>query len=46
MVAVDAYGYENLLQRDLAKLEYIHKAHARGLGNMNWRETAWKETQV
>ncbi len=43
MVAVDAYGYEHLLERDLAELTYLHKAHARGLGNMNWKETSYKE---
>jgi uncharacterized protein (DUF362 family) len=44
MVAVDSYGYVNLLGRNIDELTYIHKAHARKLGNMNWRETAWKET--
>lgn len=46
MVAVDACGYEMLLERDPAELTYIHKAHDRGLGNMKWRETAWRETQT
>lgn len=46
MVAVDAYGYTHLLERDLANLTYIHKAHERGLGNMNWKETSYKEVTV
>lgn len=46
MVAVDAYGYEHLLERDLAELTYIHKAHDRGLGNKNWKETVYKEVQA
>ena len=43
MVAVDAYGYSHLLERDLDELTYIHKAHDRGLGNKNWKETIYKE---
>lgn len=46
MVSVDAYGYTHLLGRDLAELTYIHKAHARGLGNKNWQETLYKEVQA
>ena len=46
MVAVDSYGYTNLLERDVANLDYLHKAHERGLGNMNWKESAWKEVHV
>ena len=46
MVAVDSYGYSELLNRDPANLEYLHKAHARGLGNKNWQETAWKEVRL
>jgi hypothetical protein len=46
MVAVDSYGYTHLLERDLAELTYIHKAHERGLGNKNWREANYKEVQV
>ena len=46
MVAVDAYGYTHLLERDLANLTYIHKAYERGLGNMNWKETSYKEVTV
>lgn len=46
MVAVDAYGYTHLLERDLAKLTYIHKAHARGLGNMNWKDILHKEVEA
>ena len=43
MVAVDAYGYSHLLERDLAELTYIHKAYDRGLGNKNWKDTNYKE---
>jgi uncharacterized protein (DUF362 family) len=46
MVAVDSYGYTNMLWRDVANLEYLHKAHQRGLGNMNWKETVWKEVRT
>lgn len=43
MVAVDAYGYSHLLERDIAELTYLHKAHERGLGNINWEDTLHKE---
>jgi hypothetical protein len=43
VVAVDAYGYERLMERDLAELTYLHKAHDRGLGNKNWKDTLYKE---
>jgi len=46
MVAVDSYGYTHLLERDLAELTYIHKAHDRGLGNKNWQDTFHKEVQA
>jgi len=46
MVAVDAYGYAHLLERNLDELTYIHKAHERGLGNKNWKETLHKEVQA
>ena len=46
MVAVDSYGYTNLLERDLAELTYIHKAHDRKLGNKNWKEANYKEVQA
>lgn len=46
MVAIDSYGCTNLLGRDVAHLDYLHKAHERGLGNMHWQETAWKEVQA
>lgn len=46
MVAVDSYGYSELLRRDVANLDYLHKAHERGLGNMNWNQTSWKEVRV
>ncbi len=43
MISVDAYGYEHLLERDLAELTYLHKAQERGLGNINWKDTNYKE---
>ncbi len=43
MVAVDSYGYSHLLERDIAELTYLHKAHARGLGNIHWEDTLHKE---
>ena len=46
MIAVDSYGYSKLLERDLAELTYIHKAHDRGLGNKNWQDTLYKEVQA
>jgi uncharacterized protein (DUF362 family) len=46
MVAVDACGFELLLGRDPAQLEYVNRAHARGLGNMSWREGHWKEVRT
>jgi uncharacterized protein (DUF362 family) len=46
MVAVDAYGYSHLLERDLAELTYIHKAHDRGFGNKNWKDTLYKEVRA
>jgi len=46
MVAVDAYGYSKLLERDIAELTYLHKANERGLGNINWRDTRYKEVQA
>jgi len=45
MVAVDTVGY-GLLGRDPAKLEYLHKAEARGLGTTKWRHLNWREIQV
>jgi uncharacterized protein (DUF362 family) len=46
MVAVDACGYERLMERDVAELTYIFKAHDRGLGNKNWKDTLHKEVQA
>ena len=46
MVAVDSYGYTHLMERDIAELTYIHKAHERGLGNKNWKDTLYKEVQA
>ena len=46
MISVDAYGYEHLLERNLDELTYIQKAHERGLGNKNWKETRYKEVQA
>jgi len=46
MISVDAYGYSHLLERDIAELTYLHKAQARGLGNINWKDTIYKEVTV
>jgi len=46
MIAVDAYGYSHLLERDIAELTYLHKANERGLGNINWKDTLYKEVQA
>ena len=46
MVAVDSYGYTHLLERDIADLTYLHKANDRGLGNINWKDTLYKEVQA
>jgi len=46
MVAVDAYGYSHLLERDIAELTYLHKAQERGLGKLNWKDTIYKEVTV
>ena len=46
MVAVDSYGYTNLLGRDIANLDYIHKATARGLGNGDWKSLRVKEVNA
>ena len=46
MVAVDSYGYTHLMERDIAELTYIHKAHDRGLGNKNWKDLLYKEVQA
>jgi len=42
MVAVDTFGY-TLLKRDPDKLDYVHKAEARGLGSTKWKEQNWRE---
>ena len=46
MVAIDSYAYTHLMERNIGELEYIHKAHARGLGNKNWKEAVHREVQV
>jgi hypothetical protein len=46
MISVDSYGYQYLLGRDIAELTYLHKAHARKLGNINWKENVYKEVQA
>src|ERR1017187_9943536 len=43
MIAVDAYGYEHLLERDIAELTYLHKAQDRGLGNRSEGRRVGKE---
>lgn len=46
MISVDAYGYSHLLERDIAELTYLHKAQERGLGNINWKDTNYKEVNA
>ena len=46
MVAIDSYAYTHLMERNLDELTYIHKAHARGLGNKNWKEALYREVQA
>jgi uncharacterized protein (DUF362 family) len=46
MVAVDSYGYTHLLERNLDELTYLNKAHDRGLGNKNWKESVYREVQA
>ncbi|MBT7096683.1 DUF362 domain-containing protein, partial [Candidatus Poribacteria bacterium] len=49
MVAVDAYGYD-LLRRirgaGPSTVDYLELAHARGLGNREWRGLNYKEARV
>ena len=45
MVAVDTLGY-TLMNRDPAKLEYLQRAEARGLGTTRWKELNWREVQA
>jgi uncharacterized protein (DUF362 family) len=45
MVAIDTFGYE-LLGRDPAELDYLHRAAARGLGTTDWKGANWKEVNV
>lgn len=50
MVAIDAYGYE--LLREIRggggpeTLDYLVKAHGRGLGNRKWRSQNWREVNI
>ncbi|MGD7654173.1 MAG: DUF362 domain-containing protein [Verrucomicrobiales bacterium] len=46
MVAIDSYGFTRLLERDVEKLEYLHKAHRRGLGTMDWKDLKLKEVEA
>jgi uncharacterized protein (DUF362 family) len=45
MVAVDAVGY-GLLGRDPARLEYLQRAAARGLGSAQWQNLNWRQESV
>lgn len=45
-VAVDAYGAQVLLERDLAELDYLRQAHERGIGRMDWRSVNYREVNV
>jgi len=43
MVALDSYGYTELLKRNLNELGYVNNAHERGLGNKNWKSLNYRE---
>ena len=45
MVAVDAFGY-TLLGRGDEGPDYLRLAHARGLGNADWKSQNFREVQV
>lgn len=45
-VAVDAFAAETLLERDLAKLEYLRIADERQIGRMNWKELNHREVTI
>lgn len=45
-VAADAYAYENLLERDPSRLEYLHLAEAKGVGTASWRKVRVEEVTV
>lgn len=46
MVALDSFGYTELLKRDLNELGYVHNAHERGLGNKNWKSLNYRDITV
>jgi len=46
MVAVDAFGYTTLLGRGDEGPDYLRRAHARGLGNRDWKAMNYREVQV
>ena len=45
-IAVDAFGYFELLGRKTDLPQYLHNAQDRGLGNLDWRNLPMKEEQV
>ncbi len=45
-VAVDAFGAETLLKRDLDKIAYLKKAHDRGIGRMDWKQLNHREVTI
>jgi uncharacterized protein (DUF362 family) len=45
-IAVDAFGWEDLLDRGQPVPEYLTKSGSRKLGNPDWRSTNVKEVQV
>lgn len=50
-IAIDSYGYTNLLGRDLSKLGgsgegYLQKAQRRGLGTMDWKSLNPKTIRI
>lgn len=46
-LAVDAFGWEDLLRRDPYEMpDYLDQAAERGLGNPDWRSVSLKDVQV
>jgi len=46
MVALDSFGYTELLERNIDELKYVHNAHERGLGNKNWKSLNYREVSI
>ena len=46
LALVSGWYSSHLLERDIVELTYLHKAQERGLGNINWKDTLYKEVTV